>query len=123
MSALDDLKAAVAAEESTEGKVLQYLQNVPNLIKEAAANNADSAELEALAAQIQGDTANMAAALKTVSPEPADGNVAPENPVGDAGNVTKTQPPPETNPAVDQQSPTDQATAQAQADAGGNTTS
>lgn len=71
MAALDDLKAAVTAEETEIGAVLTYLKGIPALIQEAVANGASASDLEALASQITTDTTNLTAGLTAAPSETA----------------------------------------------------
>lgn len=69
MAQIDNLKNAVAAEETEIGAVVTYLQGVPALIAEAVTNaNGDNdalqASLDALQAQITTDTTNLATAVQ-----------------------------------------------------------
>jgi hypothetical protein len=73
MTALSDLQAAVAAEETQEAAVLTYLQGVPALIAAAVAAvsaGTDTAALEALTSQITADTAKLAAGESLAPAEP-----------------------------------------------------
>lgn len=69
MSGLDDLKAAVAAEDTAIGKAVTLLQAIPGLI--AAAQGADNpdAELEALATHVESETASIQGGLQASGQE------------------------------------------------------
>jgi len=82
MTALSDLQAAVNAEETQEAAVLTYLAGLPALI--AAAGN-DSAQLNALTAQITADTAKLKAGVDLA---PSEGGGTP--PATGAFTVTPT---------------------------------
>jgi hypothetical protein len=56
MSALDDLKAAVAAETSILGQAVTILDSIPGLIAAAQTGGNTDADLEALTAEITSQT-------------------------------------------------------------------
>lgn len=65
MTALTDLQAAVAAEDTEIGQVIVYLQGLPALVAQlvAAAEAGDQATIEAIASDITTQTTNLTAAL------------------------------------------------------------
>lgn len=71
-SSLADLTAAVANEEAVEQKLVTYVQGVAGLLSGIAANApADvSAQIEAIVTQLNGDAANMTAAIAAAPAEP-----------------------------------------------------
>jgi hypothetical protein len=67
MSAIDDLEAKVAAQETVEQSAIALLTGIGQELKDALANN-DQARIEALSAKIDGDTQNLAAAVSANTP-------------------------------------------------------
>lgn len=70
MSAVDDLKAAVAAEDNEIAQALVFIQGVPALVAAAvaAAQAGDTATVAALTTDIQNQTAAIGAALAPAVP-------------------------------------------------------
>ncbi len=68
MAAIDDLEAAVAAEDSTIDAAVVLLQGIPALI---AAAGTDPARLKALRDDITSRTTSLAAAVITGTPTPS----------------------------------------------------
>lgn len=67
MAAIDDLAAAVAAEDTTIDSAVVLLNGIPALI---AAAGTDPAKLAALQSDIKAKTATLAAAVVTATPTP-----------------------------------------------------
>jgi hypothetical protein len=65
MTALTDLQAAVAAEDTEIGQVIAYLNGLPALVAQlvAAAEAGDQATISAIAADINTQTTNLTTAL------------------------------------------------------------
>lgn len=77
MAAIDDLAAAVAAEDTTIDSAVVLLNGIPALI---AAAGTDPAKLAALQADITAKTAVLAAAVVTGTPTPAPTPTPPVTP-------------------------------------------
>lgn len=84
MSALDDLKAAVAAEANVEQSAVTLLNGLAQQLKDAVATN-NSAAIEDVANQIISNTAGLAAAITANTPPPPAGD---DTTVGAAGTDT-----------------------------------
>ena len=84
MAAIDDLAAAVAAEDTTIDSAVVLLNGIPALI---AAAGTDPAKLQALQTDITNKTATLAAAVVAGTPTP----VASSPPVTPAQATTAAQ--------------------------------
>ena len=85
MSALEDLKASVAAEKTVTLSVVQLLVTLTAKLNDALANE-DTEELEALAKELSANTAALAAAVTANTPETAAA-------VGDGATSNTASPP------------------------------